>query len=109
MKIFRNFIKFHILELMEKYYLKLLYHSNKNRNLLWFFYIEWFKVRDGCCVVDIGGTVDLATGWWFSPGPLVSSTNKADCHDITEIVLKVTLNTIKQKTKLDSVVFNSGS
>ena len=36
----------------------------------------------------------LATCQWFSPGPLVSSTNKADCHDITEIVL----NTIKQKT-----------
>jgi len=27
----------------------------------------------------------LAAGWWFSPGTLVSSTNEADCHDITEI------------------------
>jgi hypothetical protein len=36
----------------------------------------------------------LATGWWFSPGPLVSSTNKTDRHDITEILLKVALNTI---------------
>jgi hypothetical protein len=27
---------------------------------------------------------------------LVSSTNKTDCHDITEILLKVALNTIKQ-------------
>jgi hypothetical protein len=35
------------------------------------------------------------TGWWFSPSPLVSSTNKTDCHDITEILLKVALNTIK--------------
>ena len=33
----------------------------------------------------------LATDLWFSP---VSSTNKIDCHDITEILLKVTLNTI---------------
>jgi len=33
----------------------------------------------------------LATGRWFS---LVSSTNKTDLHDITEILLKVTLNTI---------------
>ena len=41
----------------------------------------------------------LATGWWFSPGPPVSSTNKTDRHDITEILLKVTLNTIKQKHK----------
>jgi hypothetical protein len=36
----------------------------------------------------------LATGRWFSPDPLVSSTNKTDCHDVTEILLKVALNTI---------------
>jgi hypothetical protein len=24
----------------------------------------------------------LPTGWWFSPGTLVSSINKTDCHDI---------------------------
>jgi hypothetical protein len=30
----------------------------------------------------------------FSPGNLVSSTNKTDRHDITGILLKVTLNTI---------------
>jgi hypothetical protein len=36
------------------------------------------------------------TGRWFSPGPPVSSTNKTDRHDITEILLKVALNTIKQ-------------
>jgi hypothetical protein len=36
----------------------------------------------------------LATGRWFSPGTLVSSTNKTDSHDITEILLKVALNTI---------------
>jgi hypothetical protein len=36
------------------------------------------------------------TGWWFSPGPTVSSTDKTDHHDITEMLLKVTLNTIKQ-------------
>jgi hypothetical protein len=35
----------------------------------------------------------LATGRWFSPGTLVSSTNKTDWHDITEILLKVVLNT----------------
>jgi hypothetical protein len=32
-------------------------------------------------------------GWWFSPGTLVSSTNKTDCHDVAEILLKVALNT----------------
>ena len=36
----------------------------------------------------------LAAGRWFSPGTPVSSTNKTDRHDITEILLKVTLNTI---------------
>ena len=33
----------------------------------------------------------LATGQWFYP---ISSTNKTDCHDIIEILLKVVLNTI---------------
>ena len=36
----------------------------------------------------------LAAGQCFSPGTLVSSTNKTDCHNITEILLKVALNTI---------------
>ena len=36
----------------------------------------------------------LATGWWFSPGTPVSSTNKTDRHNIAEILLKVVLNTI---------------
>jgi len=31
----------------------------------------------------------LAAGWWFSPGTPVTSTNKTDGHDITEILLKV--------------------
>ena len=38
----------------------------------------------------------LATGRWFSQGPPVSSSNKTDRHNITEILLKVALNTIKQ-------------
>jgi hypothetical protein len=38
------------------------------------------------------------TGQWFSPDPPVSSTNKTDRHDITEILLKVALNTIKETT-----------
>ena len=38
----------------------------------------------------------LARGRWFSPGPPVSSTNKTDCHDITERLLNMVLNTIKQ-------------
>jgi hypothetical protein len=38
----------------------------------------------------------VAKGRWFSPGTPVSSTNKNDRHNITEILLKVALNTIKQ-------------
>ena len=65
--------------------------------------------------------IKFATGRWFPPGPLVSSTNKTDDHDITEILLivycilytivltnvirnkdiysKVAVNTIKQTNK----------
>jgi hypothetical protein len=41
----------------------------------------------------------LATGWWFSPGPPVSSTNKTDRHDITEILLKCI------KTYISCIIF----
>jgi hypothetical protein len=39
--------------------------------------------------------------WWFSPGTLVSSTNKIDLHDITqtEILLKVALIIINLNLK----------
>ena len=36
----------------------------------------------------------LVTGRWFSLSTLVSSTNKTVRHDITEILLKVAVNTI---------------
>ena len=42
----------------------------------------------------------LETGLWFSPGPPVSSTNKTDCHNITKILLKVALNTMKSNLNL---------
>jgi hypothetical protein len=37
---------------------------------------------------------------YFSPSIPVSSTNKTDRHDIIEILLKVTLNTINQTVLL---------
>jgi hypothetical protein len=40
--------------------------------------------------------LSLVTDPWFSQGTPVSSTNKTDRHDITEILLKVALNTITQ-------------
>ena len=36
------------------------------------------------------------TSKWFSLGPPLSSTNKTNRYDISEIMLKVALNTIKQ-------------
>jgi hypothetical protein len=41
-------------------------------------------------LVFMGGMASqwLATGHRFSPGTQVSSTNKTDCHDITEVLLK---------------------
>jgi hypothetical protein len=38
----------------------------------------------------------LAAGLWFSPGTPISSTNKTDLNDLTEILLKVALSTINQ-------------
>ena len=45
----------------------------------------------------------LATGRWFYPGTPVSSINKTDRHKITEILLKVALNTITHPTHLWSL------
>ena len=36
----------------------------------------------------------LVTGRWFSPGTPFSSSDKTDCHDIIELLLKRALNTI---------------
>jgi hypothetical protein len=41
--------------------------------------------------------------FWFSPDTPISSTNKTDCHDITEILLKVTLNTITCKSTYHTI------
>ena len=42
----------------------------------------------------------LVTGRWFSTDSPVSSTNKTDCHDITEILLKVALSTINHNSHI---------
>jgi hypothetical protein len=41
----------------------------------------------------------LVHGRWFSPGTPASSTIKTGRHDITEILLKVAVGTIKQTNK----------
>ena len=40
----------------------------------------------------------------FSPGTLVSSTIKADRQDITDILLKMALNTIYQTKPIDGLI-----
>ena len=44
------------------------------------------------------------TGWWFFPGTPVSSTNKTDRHDITEIWLKVALSATNLSLNLTFIV-----
>jgi hypothetical protein len=51
---------------------------------------RWLEKR----FIKVGKNKSFATCQWFSPGTPVSSTNKIDRHDITEILLKVVLNTI---------------
>jgi hypothetical protein len=48
-----------------------------------------------------------ATGRWISPGPPVSSIKKTDRPDISEILLKVVLNTIKQTFNALSKILTS--
>ena len=40
----------------------------------------------------------MVHGQWFSPNTLASSTTKTGRHDIAEVLLKVTLNTINHKS-----------
>jgi hypothetical protein len=48
--------------------------------------------RYNIIVIKIFG--ELTAGQWFSPGTPVSSTNKIDFNDVTEILLRVALNTM---------------
>jgi hypothetical protein len=57
------------------------------------------SIRAGCTTLCDKVCQWLPTGRWFSPSPPVSSTNKTNRHDITEILFKVELNTIKQTNK----------
>jgi hypothetical protein len=62
-------------------------------------------MKENVFIVDsIHYIVWLETGRRFSLGTPVSSTNKTDRRDITEILLKVALNTIKQ-TNIQTIFF----
>ena len=47
----------------------------------------------------------LATGRRFSSGTTVSTTNKTERHDITDILLKVVLNTLSQPSNWKMFVY----
>jgi hypothetical protein len=59
----------------------------------------WISIVARCTTLSDKVCQWLSTGKWFTPSPPVSSTNKTDRHDITEILLNVALNTIKQTNK----------
>ena len=46
---------------------------------------------------EVYNIMRLATGRWFSPGHLVSSSNKTDLHDIIEILM---LHIMKHQTNI---------
>jgi hypothetical protein len=55
----------------------------------------WISLRARCATLCDKFCQWLAAGRWFPPCTPVSSTDKTDCHDIAEILLKVALSTIK--------------
>jgi hypothetical protein len=54
------------------------------------------SIRERCTTLCDQVCQWLGTGRWFSTGSPISYTNNTDCHDITELLLKVALSTIKQ-------------
>jgi hypothetical protein len=73
----------------------------RSQLMLW----VWISIRARCTTLCDKVCQWLVTGRWFSPGTLMSFTNKTDRHNITEILLKVALNTIKQANKLVNKLF----
>jgi hypothetical protein len=69
---------------------------------LWVWTRSWRGVLDTTLCDEVCQW--LATGWWFSLGTSVSSTDKTDRHDITEILLKVALNTINLNQNHDVIM-----
>ena len=53
--------------------------------------------------------MEHTTGRWFFPVTPVSTTNKTDSHDITEIWLKVAFNTINQTKPTFSLMWDTNS
>ena len=77
----------------------LFYNYLCNQCLSPLIFLVWISIRARCTTLCDKVCQLLPIG---SP---VSSTNKTDRHEITEILLKVALNTIKQTNKLFSTIF----
>jgi hypothetical protein len=66
------------------------------------------SIRARCTTLFDKACQWLVAGQWFFPGPPVSSTNKTDRNDITETLLKVAFNTIKQANAILRIWSRSG-
>jgi hypothetical protein len=64
----------------------------------------WISIRARCTTLCDRVCQWLATGLWFSPETPISSTNKTERHDVTEILFNMALNTIKQTNKHSNIV-----
>ena len=64
----------------------------------------WISIRARCTTLCDKVCQWLATGLWFSPDTPISSTNKTERHDVTEILFNMALNTIKQTNKHSNIV-----
>ena len=64
-------------------------------------YIQLYNITCVHVCLETGG---LAAGQWFSPGTLFSPTNKTDCYEITDIFLKVALNTIEHNPIREKII-----
>ena len=85
---------FHLYQIQIPSKLKQLYQS------VTFFIIQHYVTKFGSDLRKVGG---------FPPGTPISSTNKTDCHHVTEILLNVALNTIiliLYQTSRDDLISN---
>jgi hypothetical protein len=85
--------RFLIVGMKENLYGQWLNYEKKCTKYLWM--VLWYSKCSNVIVCRW-----LVTGWWFSPGTPVSSTKKTDCHDISEILLKVALNIINTPLRM---------
>ena len=67
-----------------------------NKNNTFFFLKQFPRVVFSCIYLFVKSCLPSLVFIYLSKGTLVSSTKKTECHDITEMWLKVALNTINR-------------